>query len=338
MHTRGNSMPGLKQLTKTALNLVSLLFKSVSLVNLKLKSRNRIAYPGAYIISIDNLSFGGTGKTPLILAIGKFLESRDIKFAIVTRGYKSKLEAQSTKINKDHTVEDTGDEAQLFMRYFPLRDIYVGRNRHDSIKQAIGDNNKIILMDDGFQSTDIKKNLSLMLVNPAQPYYYLRNFKQLAKTEDIFLFYSPQDNRPYEPPPRGWRKVSAQAMVGNYGFQLDHFCLPNGEIIDISQSRLAGFSALGDNQRFKQDLQAYNLVDFRSYPDHFSFDARELEKLNLWRTQVKADYLVCTEKDFVKCKSHNLSEIPLIYAKNSINFTFDLMNTILNHANESHNI
>src|SRR5512137_1627926 len=87
------------------LNFVSISFKTLSLAGMGLRSLRRIRFPQAYIVSVDNLSFGGTGKTPLIIALGKFLEERSIRFAVITRGYKSKLEKKGASVSADHRVE-----------------------------------------------------------------------------------------------------------------------------------------------------------------------------------------------------------------------------------------
>jgi len=167
------------------LNAVSLIFKTLSFFNLKRKARRPREFP-ALIVSIDNLSFGGTGKTTLVTEIGTQLEKRNIKFAVVTRGYKSKYEQTGTRVQPTHDFTDVGDEAEIYKTRFPGRDIYVGKDREKSIENAVADNNKIILLDDGFQTTNIRKDITVMLLNPRHPYYYLRNFKFLTKKKISF--------------------------------------------------------------------------------------------------------------------------------------------------------
>jgi tetraacyldisaccharide 4'-kinase len=332
MYIKGNSTPG--RLKIACLNAVSLLFKSVSLVNLFLKFLRRKAYPDAFIISVDNLSFGGTGKTSLVLAIGRFLQDRGLRFAIVTRGYRSSLEKRnrSTKVRRDHSIEEVGDEARLFIRHFPDKDIYVGKNRKDSLEQAVRDGNTFILLDDGFQSCHVYKNFKIMLINPAHPYYYLRNFKWLMKREDIVLFYK-------NAPAHGREAaVTGGVAYGTYEFKQEGFCNARGSAVTIEKERLAGFSALGDNLRFKQDLEHFQLAGFKGYSDHYSFSQQDMESLERWRKELDADYLVCTEKDFIKIMTLNLRNIPFIYARNRIQFNIDLMSRLYSHAKEENYI
>lgn len=298
------------------LNAVSVLFKSLSLVNLKLKSLRQKKYPDALIVSIDNLSFGGTGKTPLVVEIGKKLEEKNIPFAIVTRGYKSKYEGSGTNVSPQHRFDEVGDEAVLFKKKFPDRDIYVGKDRGRSIAAACSDGNKIILLDDGFQSTHIDRDIKIMLLNPLHPYYYLRNFKFLVKEEDFVLYYSP------EPLPG----------KNTYFFESGCFHDSAGKAVTIGRATLFGFSALGDNQRFQKDLSAFNLVEFKAFKDHHAYTTEEIQHLDNVRKDRGIDYLVCTEKDFVKLTCINLAHIPLIYFQNSIKLSFNLTDRLLDYA------
>jgi tetraacyldisaccharide 4'-kinase len=255
--------------------------------------------------------------------IGKHLENEKIPFAVVTRGYRSTSEHQGAKVQPHHGVNDVGDEAMLFKTRFPHRDIYVGKNRQRSIKKAIRGGNKVILLDDGFQSTHIHRDIKIMLFNPQHPYYYLRNFKSLMKKENFIFFYRtlPEDTKKFRP-----------AVCGTYDFETEQFCDTNGKTVDIGHASLLGFSALGDNLRFKNDLDPFNLVGFNGYSDHHNYSQMDIKSLNKRRIEKKADYLVCTEKDFMKLSFINLENIPLIYAQNSIKLNTDLIGHILGHA------
>jgi tetraacyldisaccharide 4'-kinase len=311
------------------LNGVSLLFKTLSLVNLKLKSLRRKEYPEALIVSIDNLSFGGTGKTPLVLEIGRNLERKKVKFAVVTRGYKSKYEGRGIKVQPGHRFDEVGDEAVLFKKNFPHRDIYVGKNRRRSIESAVRDGNRIILLDDGFQSTHIHRDIKIMLFNPRHPYYYLRNFKFLMKKEDYIFYYSRQPAPGREQPAPG---------AHTYHFETRRFRDIRGNTVNIGNASLLGFSALGDNERLKNDLSAFNLVQFKPFMDHHVYTEKEITDLDRDRRDKEIDYLVCTEKDFVKLTRINLTDIPLIYVQNSIKLSFNVTSRLLDYAEEENYI
>ena len=273
-------------------------------------------YP-AYIISVDNLAFGGTGKTPLTLMLVEELLARKFPVAIVTRGYRSAYERDGLRVGPEHTAAQVGDEAALLKRRTPDSGVYIGRCRACSIERAVEDGYRFVVLDDGLQSTDIKKNFSIMLVKRSHPYYYLRNFRFYSQREDVVL-YLDENETLHEP--------------GSYRFTFTGFFDSNGNQVEVGASGIAGFSALGDNARFKKDLEQYHCLGFKGFPDHHAYDARDLKALDDFRRNLNAEYLVCTEKDFVKIQPNSIGEIPLIFVKNSIKLSVDLMGQILDDA------
>jgi tetraacyldisaccharide 4'-kinase len=299
------------------LNAASIVFKTISFIHLKIKSIKQKKYDKIVVLSIDNLSFGGTGKTAMAVEVGGNLQAAGMPFAVVSRGYKSKHEKTGLAVEPHHRADEVGDEAKLLKTRFPGRDILIGKNRHESIKKAILAKNRVVILDDGFQSTGISKDIKVMLFNPRHPYYYLRNFKFLMKNEDYILFYDPQGKT---------------GKNNTYHFEMENFYDINGNIVELKNFALFGFSALGDNRRFKKDLSAFNLIGFKSYQDHYAFTEKDIEYLNKRRKESQAAYLVCTEKDFVKLMDYNLDNTPLIYGKNVIKYNIDLTGIILKYA------
>ncbi|MCK4764594.1 MAG: tetraacyldisaccharide 4'-kinase [Candidatus Aminicenantes bacterium] len=376
------------------LNLLSIKFKSLSFFNLKLKSLRCKRYSEAVIISIDNLSFGGTGKTPLIIETGRSLQEAGIQFAIVSRGYKAQYEQAGVLVEPGFTAAQVGDEAKLLKTRFPGTDILIGRDRHRSIKKAVERGNRVIILDDGFQSTDIYRDVKIMLFNPFQPYYYLRNFKFLMKEEDYVFYFVPgpaaqgahkglpvetgkpggsryrlnrllklvacrpqnaargahkvrssrqegvslsksflggQGGRFFKKAPLaagGKEAVNRKPLIGAYYFAIENFYDAAEKAIDPGQAVLFGFSGVGDNRRFRRDLSDFNLTGFQGYKDHFAFTEADIRELDSGRRQLGAQYLVCTEKDYVKIMDFDLRDIPLLYVRNVIKLDVDIAGLI----------
>jgi tetraacyldisaccharide-1-P 4'-kinase len=145
------------------------------------------------------------------------------------------------------------------------------------------------------------------------------------KSEDFIFFYNThlkdEDEKRFKP-----------ATCGIYHFEPEHFFDIEGKRVNVAGSSLFGFSALGDNLRFKNDLSTFNLKEFRSFNDHHTYTEDEIKTLNRLRKEKKIDYLVCTKKDFINLGGINLKNIPLIYAQNSIKFNIDLMGYLLEYA------
>jgi tetraacyldisaccharide 4'-kinase len=307
-------------LSRPFLNLLSLFFKAVSYLNLSVKALRRKRFPGLFIISVDSLSFGGTGKTPLVMAIGTALEARGAKFAIISRGYRSRHEKKGMRVETAHSHDEVGDEPLLLKKRFPGQDVFVGRDRVRSIEAAATRNNRILILDDGFQSSHIQKDFSVMLVHPGHPYFYLRHFKFLARHADRILTF------------RGSSRGKSGDRGDTYDFAIVKFLDAGGGTVEIRHEPVIAFSALGDNERFAEDMSRFQLAAFRGFADHHAFRPADLGSLEALRKQKGASWMVCTEKDFGKIKGLLPPGIPLLYARNEIQLPGDVIEGIIQHA------
>ncbi len=125
------------------------------------------------IISIGNLSFGGTGKTPFTLWLAENLAKRNKSVMILMRGYKGKLEHQSgilrggAKIGS--TPLDFGDEAILLSRRLPEAAVVVGKNRADNLDKYFDEvRPDVVLLDDGHQHLRIARQLNFVFFDAAE--------------------------------------------------------------------------------------------------------------------------------------------------------------------------
>jgi tetraacyldisaccharide 4'-kinase len=117
------------------------------------------------IICIGNLSVGGTGKSPMVEWLVKFLHN-DMKVAVLSRGYKRRTKGYALA-GENTTALDIGDEPMQFHNKFPGVTIAVGEERIVAIPQLLHDrpDTKVILLDDAFQHRSIKAGLNIILTN-----------------------------------------------------------------------------------------------------------------------------------------------------------------------------
>lgn len=317
------------------LNPISLIFKCISFLNLKIRSLKKIGFKDVYIISIDNLSFGGTGKTPAVLEIAKYLKERNIQFSVILRGYRSKLAKKGCLVSKKHTFSEVGDEALIYRSEFPEVDIFIGKDRVKSIKASIKKGNKVIILDDGFQSVNIEKDLRVMLVNPFHSYYYLRNFKFMVSQEDIILYFSDKGFKKKSRKPA--YSISHLPGTGKYTFIIKGLFDRDGKEVNSKDLKIIGFSGIGDNKRFRKDLKKFRVKEFYSFRDHHKFTKKEVDRLNLIRIKKGYTHLVCTYKDFIRIDNKDTLDIPLIYLKNRIEFNVNLKDFIYKRIDEKKN-
>ena len=152
------------------------------------------------IISVGNLVFGGTGKTPLVLWIGQYLNSKNKKVMILTRGYKSKLENSFGILKSNNMLGFNsfyyGDEALLLSNRLKNASVVVGKKRADNLQfyfaQEMPD---VVLLDDGHQHIQLARKLNILLFDASMPLNryrvaprgYLREGMSAIKDADLLI-------------------------------------------------------------------------------------------------------------------------------------------------------
>ena len=290
----------LSRLSRPVLNLASLVFKGISFLNIELRALAQKEFPHLFIISVDNLSFGGTGKTPLVLAIGRALEKQGARFAVISRGYRSAYEKKGTLVQAAHACREVGDEPLLLKASFPDQDVFVGRDRVRSLAAAAAAGRRIVILDDGFQSSHIKKDFSVLLLNPGHPYFYLRNFKFMRRRADRVLTFRPAG--------RG----AKPAPAATYDFVPGEFMNARGLAVAVGDAPIVAFSALGDNERFAGDMRQHGLLAFRGYSDHKAFGPADLRDLDEWRKASGGERAGLHGKGFLQNKKFPARRNPFI--------------------------
>lgn len=120
---------------------------------------------GLPVICVGNLSVGGTGKSPMVEFLVRFLKDKT-KPAILSRGYKRRTEGYVLAA-PGHTALDIGDEPQQFFQKFPDVPVAVGEKRLEAIPQLLHDHpeTQCILLDDAFQHRSVKAGLNILLTD-----------------------------------------------------------------------------------------------------------------------------------------------------------------------------
>ena len=264
---------------------------------------------GLPIISIGNLLVGGTGKTPLTIAIAK--DKKDI--AIILRGYgrKSKglyLISHDNKILEN--VETSGDEAMLLANALPNATVIVCENRIDGILKAKELGNKAILLDDGYRHHNILKYD--ILIRP--------------KIEPTNIFCLPSC---------GYRETKMMYSFTNMVLNEDidfkrevTFSLNNNQIENLPK-KLILLTAISKPNRLLEFLPSN--IKLISYPDHYSFTKDDIDTINLKYPEYN---IITTQKDEVKLKKFNMQNLYIMKLHIEIEKEkSDIINSILNGTN-----
>jgi tetraacyldisaccharide 4'-kinase len=276
-------------------------------------------HPDVPVISIGNLTMGGTGKTPLLLEILEILTKAGKRPAVISRGYRSPWERSFfLLLGPGPHPEGITDEALLVNQRFPTVPVFLGKNRAHSVRIAESCYHPdVILLDDGFQYRRLHRHSArdkdFILwdagVDPAQeeliPAGTMREpFSRLADAHLIILTRCEAVSLERQ---AGLRQTLSAIAGGRptIGLNTQPCGWSNGGgnllPLDSGPKRVVAFAAIGNPGSFRRQLEqaGTTILDAVWYRDHHHFTPTDLRTLAARAETLQAD-LVCTEKDRVK--------------------------------------
>lgn len=244
------------------------------------------------VISVGNVSAGGSGKTPTVIHIARFLSSRGWKVAILSRGYRRA--GRGVEIVGSDDAGRYGDEPVLIRRHVPEADVVVGPRRFEAGRWYLQQSDcDLFLLDDGFQHLSLHRDVDVVIDDPAAT--HLRESRRAIRKADITLI-------------RG-RDGTADAASSRFRLQVEPTAVVlGGERHGLGTfvgRKVAAFAGLAHNDRFFRSIEELggHLVATESFRDHVTYDEELLARIEGLRFRNGADLLVTTEKDWVKIPS-----------------------------------
>ncbi len=244
----------------------------------------------AKVICVGNLTPGGTGKTPIAIAVANILRARRLHATMLSRGYGGRL-AQPTVVDVlAHGSADVGDEAMLLAA---AGRTIVARNRRRGAQMADSLTTDVIVMDDGYQNFTLSKDLGILVVDA-----------ETGFGNGGVLPVGPLR----EPVSEGLARADAVVLVGDGSPALPGFAGPvfRARIVPRGGSEFAGqrvmaFAGIGRPEKFFATLRSLGaeLVASQIFPDHHAFKPKEIVQLKK-KARNEDAMLVTTEKDFVR--------------------------------------
>ena len=327
--------------------LISLFYPFSFLYRLAVAIRNRfydwgIASPLRLtrpVISVGNITVGGTGKTPLVIHIARFLKNGGFRPAILSRGYGGKPGSSVNVVADGRKVllgyGEAGDEPVLMARAAAGVPVIVGPDRHLSGRCAVNrfDCN-VLILDDGFQHRRLHRDLDILLVDQEKPFGNgfllpagpLREPVASMRRADVVIRTGAVD------PASDKAGLPAQPIL-SAGAEDGPFVSPgipvlrayhrprelvNGmtgiseDLERLRGARVCAFSGIGKPGNFRRTLVALgaDVVSFIPFPDHHRYDLPDLRRIEQAAADGKAASIITTEKDGIR-----LDDFPEFFEK-----------------------
>jgi len=241
------------------------------------------------VVCVGNLSVGGTGKTPVAIAIARALAARGRRPFFLSRGYGGALPGPLL-VGPEHKAVDVGDEPLLLVASAP---VVVSRDRGEGAKLAVEHGADVIVMDDGHQNFTLAKDLSLVVVDAEQQFG--NGFVLPAGPLREFVG-------------QGLARADALVLVGEGGPALENFsgpilrvALSHIDMPELSGRRVVGFAGIGRPEKFFHSLESCGaeIVATAQFADHHNYTQAEIARLKSTAGAANA-LLVTTEKDYVR--------------------------------------
>jgi len=273
------------------------------------------------VISVGNITAGGSGKTPTVEYLSRLLQSKGKKIGIISRGYRRN--SKKTLIvtdgkTKPKTWKTFGDEPYLLAQKLDNVPIIVGKSRYQAgIKMIETFNPEIIIMDDGFQHISLSRDLDIVLVNSKDtkethrlmPVGMLRESVSNLSRADLVILTKTNTHQPSDYLINIIENVKCPII--NNKIELDDMLINiKGEpyALDIINSKnVYIFSALGDHEGFEKIMEDTGaiIVGHDKYPDHYIYTLDDLKNIEENANKNGANFIITTEKDIVKIKEYN---------------------------------
>lgn len=292
------------------------------------------------VISVGNLTFGGTGKTPTIIWLAEFFAAKDKNPVVLTRGYRGQLEHSSGLLVSGQKFRlnpfDYGDEPLMISNKMSRGAVIVGKKRAQNLMKYFHQvKPDVVLLDDGFQHLQIHRSFNILLFDATMsfsryevaPLGYLREGMSALKDADAIIISRADlvstevlDNLKNLLKKHYHHKLpialTSYHPVGVFDVH-DKYIYSTHE---LKGKKAIAVTAIASPESFYQNLVNFGIeiVEKVSFPDHYFFKPEDVNDLLLKAAQHSA-IILCSEKDIVKMKRVSLDS-RLLFIKVKLEF------------------
>jgi tetraacyldisaccharide 4'-kinase len=276
------------------------------------KAVHRAAVP---VVSVGNLTLGGTGKTPMVEWVARWFRARDVRVAILSRGYGQ--------------AEGLNDEGRVLEENLPDVPHLQGADRVALAGIAVEElESQVLVLDDGFQHRRLARELDIVLLDALEPFGLGRLCPRGLLREPIgslrragVVVLSRADLVEGEQRREIRRRAERHAGTALAWVEARHAPIDlvdhaggSRPLADLSGARVAAFCGIGNPEGFRRTLEGLGvvIVGFRAFPDHHPYSAADVSDLAAWAAGLGADLALTTQKDLVKLRTPRLGAVPLL--------------------------
>jgi tetraacyldisaccharide 4'-kinase len=281
---------------------------------------HRAAVP---VVSVGNITLGGTGKTPLVQWIARWFRGHQVRVAIVSRGYRAEEGGRN-------------DEARELEQKLPDVPHVQNPDRAAAAKIAVEElETQLIVLDDGFQHRRLARDLDIVLLDALEPFGFEHVFPRgtlreplagLRRADVIILSRSnaidPSRREDIRRRVQSMAPHSAWAEVRHAAIELISATGRQAALDSLNGLPVAAFCGLGNPAGFRHTIHScgYALAGFREFPDHHCYSRADMDSLAVWAENLGAKAVLCTHKDLVKIGLDQLGRLPLWAIRVEIDF------------------
>lgn len=256
------------------------------------------------VVSVGNLSLGGTGKTPVTERLARELKAKGFQPGIVMLGYGKGRKGTFAVDARQDGARDAGDEAVMLARRTGLP-VVVGKDRMAGIRKGVADFGiDLAIFDDGAQVRNVRKDVQMIVLDGSAPAASLHLFPlgvlreplEMAEKADIILVNKGE-------PDGRVKGLIADLPVFHVRYRPQHLCrLSDRAMADyrsVRGKKVLAFSGLGDNSSFFGLLREIgaDVVEALEFPDHHWYSLADLKRIESFQN---VEMAVTTEKDAVR--------------------------------------
>ena len=292
------------------------------------------------VISVGNLTIGGSGKTPMTMFLAQHLKEAGYSTAVISRGYKGKMEKSGGVVSDGINVlagpDQAGDEPFMMasqVRHVPF---LVGADRYKIGKTAVASfDPDVIILDDAFQHRRLYRDIDFVMVDATvgfgngfllprgimrEPKSALGRADAIVMTRsnnpDPALAAEMSETVPYTPVFRSVNRPFLYGHISANEKMVMNRAAPGvfGSLDVLQNARVIGFSGIARTTEFSRMVaeNSGQLVDFIEFPDHYTYTSADWHRIYKSAKDFSVDYVVTTQKDYARIPAEFKSPVNLI--------------------------